>query len=288
VEVVYSSVIGAARLGFRALGLRIRLDGDEHVPVSGPVIIAGNHVSFLDFMLVGLAARRSRRYVRFLTRYDVWHTPVVGAAMSAMGHVPVDRAAPAAAYLRARTLLRRGEAVGVFPEAGVSTSYTVRGLMPGAVALAQETGAPLVPLALWGSQRILTAKQRPDLTRGRPVSLRVGEPLTVRRDADPREQTRLLGERLQGLLDELQARDEHRPEPGEHAPWHPAHLGGHAPDPVTARLNESVPTHAVAPTWASGAPAGKWPMPAPNAADLLQGSATNPRRCGHRPQESQA
>jgi len=92
VELVYSSVITAARLAFRALGLRIRLDGDQHVPVSGPVVIAGNHVSFLDFTLVGLAARRSRRHVRFLTRYDVWHTPVVGPLMSAMRHVPVDPA----------------------------------------------------------------------------------------------------------------------------------------------------------------------------------------------------
>jgi len=77
--------------------------------------------------------------------------------------------------------------------------------------------------------------------------------LNVRRDVDAREQTVLLGRRLQGVLDELQARDEHRPEPGEHAPWHPAHLGGHAPDPVTARLNESLPTRAVAPTWTPAA-----------------------------------
>ena len=83
--------------------------------------------------------------------------------MPRMRHVPVDRAAPAAAYLRARSLLREGEAVGIFPEAGVSTSYTVRALMPGAVALARETGAPLLPMAIWGPQRILTA--------GRPVDL---------------------------------------------------------------------------------------------------------------------
>ncbi len=71
-------------------------------------------------------------------------TRCVGARDGRHGHVPVDRAAPAAAYLHARALLREGEAVGVFPEAGVSTSFTVRGLLPGAVALARETGAPLL------------------------------------------------------------------------------------------------------------------------------------------------
>ena len=130
-------------------------------------------------MLVGLAARGSRRDVRFLARHELFGNPVAGPFLRSMRHVPVDRAAPAAAYLRARTLLRQGEAVGIFPEAGVSTSFTVRSLMPGAVALARELGVPIVPMAIWGPQRILTAHRPVDLRRGRPVSLLVGPPLYV-------------------------------------------------------------------------------------------------------------
>ena len=73
-ELTYPAVIGAARVAFRGLGLRLRVDGDEHVPRSGPVLLASTHVSFLDFLLVGLAAREqppagalpgpSRRVVR--------------------------------------------------------------------------------------------------------------------------------------------------------------------------------------------------------------------------------
>ncbi len=248
-ELVYPVVIGAARGVFRALDLRITLEGDEHVPTSGPVVLASTHVSFLDFLLVGLAARRSRRNVRFLARHEVWSNPLARPVMTAMRHVPVDRAAPAAAYLQARRLLRDGEAVGVFPEAGVSTSYTVRSLMPGAVALARETGAPLLPVALWGPQRILTARQPVDLTRGRPVSVRVGAPFPVGPDDDLRSQVSRLGETLQGLLDGLQAPPEHAPRPGETARWHPAHLGGHAPRPEDARVEESVPTSSLSPTW---------------------------------------
>lgn len=238
----------------RALGLRVDVQGAEHVPASGPVILVSNHVSYLDFLLVGLAARGRR--VRFLARYDVWGNPVVGAVMERMRHVPVDRAAPAGAYLRARALLREGEAVGIFPEAGVSTSYTVRALMPGAMALSRDTGAVVVPVAVWGAQRVLTAHRPVDLTRGRPISLLVGEPVRVGSGGDPRAHTELLGGRLQGLLEELQDRPEHRPGPGEAASWHPAHLGGQAPAPEVARRSEDMPGSAVWPTWGPSEPAG--------------------------------
>ena len=253
VEATYATTIGAARVVFRALGLRLDLGGDEHVPASGPVLLASNHVSFLDFMLVGLAARRSRRNVRFLARHDIWSAPLVGRAMASMRHVPVDPAAPAAAYLRARSLLGEGEAVGIFPEAGVSTSYTVRSLMPGVAALAAETGAPVVPVALWGPHRIATAHHRWDPRRGRPVSIAVGEPYVVAPHADVHRETHRLGEALQGLLDDLQARPVHQPRPGEDAWWHPAHLGGAAPTPALARRRETtVPRRAVPPSWEPG------------------------------------
>jgi 1-acyl-sn-glycerol-3-phosphate acyltransferase len=250
VELTYPATIAAGRVLFGGLGLRITVEGDEQVPTTGPVVIASNHVSFLDFMLVGLAARRSRRYVRFLARHDVWRSPFVGRAMDAMRHVPVDPAAPAAAYLRARALLRAGEAVGVFPEAGVSTSYTVRAMMPGAVALAAETGAPLLPMTIWGPQRIATANHRWDLHRGRPVTIKLGRPYVVAPGADVRAETRRLGCALQRLLDDLQTRHAHRPPPGETAWWQPAHLGGGAPTAQEARLVETtVPRAAIAPTW---------------------------------------
>jgi 1-acyl-sn-glycerol-3-phosphate acyltransferase len=250
VEGTYTAATGAARLVLRALGLRIDLLGDEQVPAAGPVLLVSNHVSFLDFVLVGLAARRSRRHVRFLTRYDVWRHPLVGRAMTAMGHVPVDRAAPAGAYLHARALLRRGEAVGVFPEAGISLSWTVRGLLPGAVALAADTGAPIVPVTIWGPQRVATALRRPDLRRGRPVSISVGAPYTVAPDADRTAELHRLGGRLQRMLDELQERPEHQPPAGERPWWHPAHLGGGAPTPLDARARErTVHPRAVHPSW---------------------------------------
>jgi 1-acyl-sn-glycerol-3-phosphate acyltransferase len=243
VELVYPAASVAARLMFRALGLRIVIDGADRIPRTGPVVLASTHVSYLDFTLVGLAARPRR--VRFLTREDAFGHWAAGPFLRAMRHVPVDRAAPAAAYLTSRRLLCAGEAVGIFPEAGISQAYDVRELMPGAVALAAETGAPLVPLAIWGPQRIATARRPLDLTRGRPVSISVAEPLVFVRDTDVVAATVDLGVQLQAMVDRLQTLPRHQPAPGEDAPWHPAHLGGTAPTRAEAAPRESSPRSAI-------------------------------------------
>jgi 1-acyl-sn-glycerol-3-phosphate acyltransferase len=250
--VVYRFVNLLGRVMLRALGVRLHVRGVENVPRSGPVIIACNHVGYLDFVLVEAAAVRRGRYVRFLARYDSWRPGVVAWAMDRMRHVPVDRAAPAAAYLRARALLREGEAVGIFPEAGISYSYAVRSLMRGAAALARETGAPIVPAAIWGSQRIATVgipEPRPDLTRRRRIDLVLGEAFTVAPDEDLIAVTTRLGVLLTAMVEELQMLPEHRPAPGEEARWYPAHLGGQAPTRAEAAAYDVVPASAVPPTW---------------------------------------
>ena len=256
----YHATVWLGRAAMRGLRLRFRAHGTEHVPRTGPVVLASTHCSFPDFLFVGRAALQRGRYPRFMSRHDVWGHPVVARAMDAMGHVPVDRAAPAAAYLHARRHLRAGEAVGAFPEAGISWSWTVRSLMPGAAALAHETGAALVPVALWGPQRIWSVDVarggmgRPDPTRGRTVDVAFGPPVDLA--ADPVATTRVLGRRMTELLEGLQGLPEHRPRPGEHAPWHPAHLGGQALDVGAARPFDVVPGSAVAPDWGPGAVAG--------------------------------
>jgi 1-acyl-sn-glycerol-3-phosphate acyltransferase len=259
-EAWYRSVNLIGRTALRALGVDLRWSGIEHVPRTGPVILASTHGSYPDFVFIERAALTRGRFVRFMTRHDVWNQRLVGAAMTGMGHIPVDRQVPLAAYLRARALLRAGDAVGVFPEAGISYSYTVRSLMPGVAALARETGAPVVPLAVWGAQRIWSVgrpdehgrEPRPDLTRGRRVDVAFGPAFSVRPEENLREATEALGHRLTELLDGLQALPHHQPAPGESPPWHPAHLGGSAPSRREALDLDVVPRSAIAPTWGPG------------------------------------
>ena len=243
---VYRLTNAIGRSLLRLLRADVRVRGLEHLPSEGPVVLASTHNSFLDFVMLEYAAAQRGRFVRFLARHDVWGRRAVAWAMDSMGHVPVDRAAPAAAYLHARRLLRGGEAVGVFPEAGISHSFQVRGLMPGAAALAAETGSPLVPVAMWGAQRITTAGDpttRPDLTRGRAIDIVLGPPLGLVGDAGA--DTRALGATLQSLLDPLQALSHHQPTPGVVARWHPAHLGGHAPTAERSAELTQLPRSAV-------------------------------------------
>lgn len=249
---VYRGVNALGRVALRALGASVHAHGLENLPTSGPVVLAANHVGYLDFVMIEKAAVERGRYVRFLTRYDVWKPGPVAWAMDRMGHVPVDRRVPVDAYLRARRLLRAGEAVGIFPEAGISYSFTVRGLMRGAVALARETGTPLVPVAIWGSQRIYSVgvpEPAPDLTRGRRVDVVFGRPQLIGPGVDLVAETERLGHTLTAMLEQLQVRPEHRPRPGEIAPWYPAHLGGHAPTRAEAIEHDVLPTGALEPTW---------------------------------------
>lgn len=269
-ERVYRATNVLGRGVLRLLGVDTRWAGIEHVPESGPVILAANHVSYPDFVLVEQAAVERGRYVRFLCRHDVWNVPLVRTAMDRMRHVPVDREAPAGAYVGARRLLREGEAVCVFPEAGISYSFTVRPLMRGVASLARETGAPVVPVAVWGGQRLWSVgppdargrRPRPSPRRGCRVDLSFGEPITFAGGDDITGFTQRLGALLTQQLEELQRQPHHVPRPGEHAPWYPAHLGGHAPTRAEAAHLDVVPRSALSPTWGpgwNGAPPGASP-----------------------------
>lgn len=252
----YPAVTALGRVALRGLRVTTRISGEHHLPRHGPVLLASAHVSYPDFLFIGKAGLTRERRVRFMCRHDIWNVPVVARAMTGMRHVPVDRTAPAAAYLAARRLLGEGEAVCAFPEAGISYSYTVRPLMRGVAALARETGASVVPVVAWGGQRLYSVgrpvcgrEPGPDLTRGRLVDVRFGAPFTVPPGADLVETTRHLGHTLTDLLESVQRLAEHRPGPTEYAPWYPAHLGGHAPDRAEALRYDELPGSAVLPTW---------------------------------------
>ncbi len=256
-ERTYRAANLLGRAAIRVLGVDTRWTGIQHLPEHGPVVIASTHASYPDFVLIEQAAITRGRFVRFLCRHDIWGVPGVGPAMERMQHVPVDRDAPAAAYVRARRLLRAGEALCVFPEAGISYSYTVRSLMRGVASLARETGAPVVPVAIWGSQRISSVglpdergrRPRPDLTRGRRVDISFGEALSIGGTDDVERWTRTLGVVLTDQLEALQRLPHHVPRPGEVATWYPAHLGGHAPTRTEAADLDVVPRSALRPTW---------------------------------------
>src|SRR4051794_7706106 len=235
-EWVYPPVIRTALTLFRLLAIRFDMRGTENVPAAGGAVLASNHVSYLDFMFVGLPAHRARRrLVRFMAKKAVFDHRISGPLMRGMHHIPVDRKAGAAAYGHALRALREGEVVGVFPEATISRSFTVKGCKSGAARMAAEAGVPLLPMAVWGTQRLWT-KGRPRAlgTRHVPISILIGEPLRPEPDDDPEKVTADMRARMQELVDRVQT--DYPEKAPQDAWWMPAHLGGTAPTPEAAAV----------------------------------------------------
>lgn len=228
-EWVYRPVIRVALTLFRILGFRFTIRGTEHIPASGGAVLAANHVSYFDFMFVGLPAHyRGRRLVRFMAKQAVFDNPVAGPLMRGMHHIPVDRSAGAAAYQAAVDALQRGELVGVFPESTISRAFVPRALKTGAARMALEAGVPLIPVVVWGGHRVWTTGRRPALRRGVPVVIEVGPPLEVPPAASATAATELLYATMTALCEQVQRA---YPAPATDADrwWQPAYLGGTAP-----------------------------------------------------------
>ncbi len=233
-DLTYRAVIRLCRWLFRALGLRIDIRGLEHVPTQGSAVLASNHISFLDFMFVGLAGVRRGRFIRFLAKQPVFRSRLVGGAMRSMGHIAVDRRHGEVALRHAVGVVERGELVGLFPEATISRSWELKDYRPGAAALAIWQQVPLLPVVVWGSQRVLTVDGRFSLRRGKAITIVVGRPLRLGPEVSPAEGTARLRAAMQDLLTEAMATYPDRPQSDRDRWWLPASVGGSAPRPTVA------------------------------------------------------
>ena len=131
---------------------RLRRIGREHIPAQGPVIIASNHRSFLDPFVIGMMARRPMYYV---AKKELFAPRPVAWMLSALGAFPVDRGASDMAMIEtARALLARGEIVLMFPEGTRTRPGPLGRPKRGVGRLALETGAPVVPVAVSGTEAV--------------------------------------------------------------------------------------------------------------------------------------
>ena len=234
-ELVYPPVIALARTWFRAVGLKLTVTGAEHVPTSGGAVLISNHISYLDFIFCGFGAVASGRLVRFMAKKSVFEHRISGPLMRGMHHIPVDRDAGLASYKQALQALKDGEVVGVFPEATISRSFTIKEIKSGAVRMAQSAQVPLIPVAVWGGQRLWTKGRPKRLTqRHVPVTVSVGEPMHPGRRDNGDAVTEELHRRMRDLLDEAQRDYPDQPSGPDDRWWLPVHLGGTAPTPEEA------------------------------------------------------
>ncbi|MFF4877667.1 MULTISPECIES: lysophospholipid acyltransferase family protein [unclassified Micromonospora] len=229
-ELVYPPVIAAAKTMFRVLDLKITIEGAHHVPRTGGAVLASNHVSYLDFIFAGLGAHASHRLVRFMAKQSVFGHRIGGPLMRGMKHIPVDRQAGAASFRTAVDALKRGEVVGVFPEATISRSFTVKELKSGTVRMARSAKVPVLPVAVWGTQRLWTKGRPRTLTRRHtPITILIGEPIDPADFPDVNVLSAELTTRLSALVDRAQREYPDSPAGPDDTWWQPAHLGGSAP-----------------------------------------------------------
>ncbi len=226
-DLTYPPIIVTAKTAFRVLGQRFQMTGTAHVPSTGGVLLAYNHIGYVDFIYGGLAANPSGRLVRFMAKHDLFAHRYVGPLMRSLHHIEVDRGAGEASARTAVEYLRAGEAVGIFPEATISRAMELKDFKTGAVRIAAEAGVPLVPVILWGTQRMMTKDHPRDFSRGKTIAIRVGEPLHPT-GADPVAETAELHRVMSRLLDEtIRAYPADEQPPGSW--WLPASYGGGAP-----------------------------------------------------------
>lgn len=211
---------------------RVDVEGLDNVPEDGGAVLAFNHHSYVDWVMVGWAiVRRRGRPVRFLAKREMWESPWTRWFVRWGGAVPVDRSD---ADSRGRALdaairaLERGELVAVAPEQTISRSFELLPLSTGAARMAQRAEVPIVPAIGWGSQRLATKGRPVRLAVGIPVMVRYGEPMRVDPEEDPAGATERLRSRMAALLDTLQRSYPDHPAPGDQW-WQPARLGGSAP-----------------------------------------------------------
>jgi 1-acyl-sn-glycerol-3-phosphate acyltransferase len=230
VEPVYRPVVGLALSIFRVMDWRIMVTGSENIPTSGPAVIATNHIGYLDFVFIGAGAREQKRLVRFMAKQEIFKHRIAGPLMRGMKHIPADRFGQAGVAIdHSIAALKRGEVVGMFPEGTISRSFVPAEGKTGAARIAIEAGAPLIPGAVWGTQRILTKGRPKNFQRKLAITVDFGAPVPYEPGDDPRVVTKELMERIASLADFASKRYPQQPSGPDDEWWLPAHLGGSAP-----------------------------------------------------------
>jgi len=190
----------------------------DTIPTEGPGIIVANHRSYFDTAALGLTVARSGRSLRFLGKKEVFDAPVVGQLASALGGIRVDRGSGSGAPLReAQRALAGGELVALMPQGTIPRGLAffdpvLKGRF-GAARLAAASGAPVIPIGLWGTEKVWPRSARlpnvTNVTNPPTVVVRVGQPVSGL-GGDVEADTTLIMEAIMALLPP-EAREPHTP-----------------------------------------------------------------------------
>ena len=163
-----------------------RFEGLEHIPSEGPVLVACNHISYLDPLAHGYFLVKAGRRPRFLAKVELFRNPISGPVLRGARQIPVRRGSGETAPVEfGAKALRAGELVVVYPESTVTSNpdfSPMRG-KTGVARLTLATGVPVIPLAVWGSAPVWRRGQK-SARFGRPIWVKAGPPLDLSEHED--------------------------------------------------------------------------------------------------------
>ncbi len=179
---------------------RMEIEGREHLPETGPYVLAPIHRSYVDTPIAGALTRRR---LRFMGKDTMWKYRPLGWLFSALGAFPVRRGtADREALKRCITVLERGEPLVLFPEGERKDGPAVHPLKDGAAFVAARAGVPIVPVGIGGSARVMPRHAR--FVRPHKVHVVIGAPIRAEVGTSGRASRRAVSELTVRLHDELQ------------------------------------------------------------------------------------
>lgn len=215
-----------------ALVAKIEIEGAEKLPREGAYVLAPNHYSEFDPLVVALATWKMGRAPRFMAKESLFRIPVLGWILRSTGMVPVARTSSRASAKQtletAEALVEHGRGLIVYPEGTLTRDpdmWPMRG-KTGAVRLALEGGIPLIPMAHWGTQEILPRYGKLSLwPLRRPVRVIVGDPVDLSDFASTSQPAALAAATDRLMAEVSRLLSVLRGKPAPEARWNPAEHG---------------------------------------------------------------
>lgn len=188
---------------------RFRFIGLEKIPRAGPVIIAANHISYLDPLCHGMMIVFAHRKVRFFAKSELWRNAFLRWVLTNAHQIPVERGTGETGPVeKAIEVLGRDEVVTIYPEATITTSDDLTPMRgkTGVARVVLQTGAPVVPVAVWGSHWVKPKHRKPVWKLRRTIMLNAGDPMRFPEylgRVDDAEARREVTDRIMAELDRL-------------------------------------------------------------------------------------
>jgi putative phosphoserine phosphatase / 1-acylglycerol-3-phosphate O-acyltransferase len=191
--------------------VRFDIDGVDNIPSTGPAILVGNHRSYFDTLAISVTIARTDRTVRFLGKKEVFDAPVVGQIAAAMGGIRVDRGTGSDEPLKAAAeALEHGDLVALMPQGTIPRGKSffdprLKGRW-GAARLAAMTGAPVIPIGLWGTEKVWPRSSRVpnvlNIVNPPQVTIRAGTPVKLKYESAETDTKKIMKAIMDLLPDE--------------------------------------------------------------------------------------